>query len=115
MKPIVLNHQNPLLADYKLLEAQRPDKYKGFVYMWKCIPEDMFYIGSHKGETTDEYRGSGKRFRQIFEYHGITKFERVILEYVDDDAQLRKREQYWMDKFNAVRSSRFLNEKNAAK
>lgn len=113
MKPIVLSHQNPALADYKLLEAAKPEQYGGFVYLWKCIPEDMFYIGSHKGTTTDLYRGSGKRFRQVFEYYGVTQFDRVILEYVPDADDLRSREQYWIQKFNAVTSSRFLNEKNA--
>lgn len=111
-KRIVFTHRNPLLENIKLLESQRPEKYSGFVYMWHCIPEDMFYIGSHKGPVHDEYRGSGTRFRHVFEYYGITKFERVILEYVDDADKIKRREQAWMDKFNAASSNVFYNMKN---
>lgn len=115
MKPIITTHKNPLLEDITLLEAERPEEYAGFVYMWECIPEGLFYIGSHKGEVTDEYRGSGRRFRQLFEYHGITQFKRVILEYVADEDHLRFREQLWITKFRAVISPYFLNAKNAAR
>ena len=26
-----------------------------FVYIWKHLPDDKYYIGSHKGSTTDGY------------------------------------------------------------
>jgi hypothetical protein len=114
MKTIVsITHKNPLLENIQNLDAVKPDEYAGFVYMWRCIPEDKFYIGSHKGKVTDDYRGSGKLFKQIFEHYGITQFERVILEYVADEDVLKVREQFWMTKFNAVVSKRFLNSKNA--
>lgn len=113
MKPVVFTHTNPLLEDIKTLQAVAPETYEGFIYMWKCIPEDRLYIGSHKGVANDEYRGSGKTFRRVFEHYGLTQFERVVLEYVQDAESLRTREQYWMDKFKAVTSPRFYNEKNA--
>jgi hypothetical protein len=116
MKTIVsTTHKNPLLQDIQALNVTAPAEYAGFVYMWRCIPEDKFYIGSHKGKATDDYRGSGKFFKRIFEHYGITQFERVVLEYVANAEDLKRREQFWITKFNAVVSSRFLNEKNALK
>jgi len=114
MKPIIsLTHKNPLLENYQSLQAEtKPEKYAGFIYMWKCIPEDMFYIGSHKGIVHDDYRGSGSKFRKVFEYYGITKFERIILEYVEDPKEIKNQEQRWMNKFRAATSSRFYNQKN---
>ena len=114
LKPIITTHTNPLLENFEALNVQeRPRDYAGFIYIWKCIPEDKYYLGSHKGIVVDEYRGSGSRFKQVFEYYGITKFKRVILEYVQDEVELKRKEQLWINKFRAVKSSRFYNIKNA--
>jgi hypothetical protein len=115
MKTIIYLHQNPLLEDINLLNATRPEVYDGFVYLWKCIPEDLYYIGSHKGKVGSDYRGSGARFKKIFECYGITQFQRVILDYVLDIKELKHAEQFWIDTFNATKSPRFLNIKNAIK
>lgn len=111
--PVTLSHRNPLLEDISQLAVEAPEEYAGFVYLWKCKPENLYYIGSHKGDQYDQYRGSGRRFKQVYDYYGLTKFERVVLEFVPDANDLRRREQFWMDKFNAVKSKMFLNEKKA--
>ena len=114
MKPITLSHTNPLLDNFKTLhESKKPEAFSGFIYLWKCVPEDMFYLGSHKGKPDDEYRGSGARFKRVFEYYGITQFERIVLEYVEDESKIKEREQAWMNKFRAKTSARFYNIKNA--
>ena len=116
LKPIIHQHVNPLLADFKTLHAGKaPETYSGFIYMWKCIPEDCYYIGSHQGTYYDEYRGSGRRFRQVFEHYGMTQFERIILEYVIEKSDILSREQYWINQFKAVKSAQFYNQKNAVK
>lgn len=113
MGSVQITHRNPLLENISQLAAGEPEAYVGFVYLWRCVPEDLFYIGSHKGNAYDQYRGSGRRFKQVYDYYGLTKFERVILEYVEDEQDLRRVEQAWMDKFNAVKSPKFLNQKKA--
>lgn len=113
-KKIITTHTNPLLEDFEALhDKMKPEKYAGFIYLWKCIPEDCYYLGSHKGKDNDEYRGSGRLFRRVFEHYGMTKFNRVILEYVTDEPKLKIREQYWINKFKAVMSSKFYNQKHA--
>jgi hypothetical protein len=114
LKPIITQHKNPLLENFESLNVQdRPSDYAGFIYLWKCIPEDKFYLGSHKGLVHDEYRGSGSTFKKVFEHYGITQFKRVVLEYVENEDNLKAQEQKWMNKFRAVKSSRFYNNKNA--
>lgn len=112
MKPIIHTHQNPLLENFESLHQVQPEQYDGFIYLWKCIPEDMFYVGSHKGPINDEYRGSGRRFKRVFEHYGITQFKRVILEYVPNVEEIKNKEQMWMNKFRAKQSSRFYNTNN---
>lgn len=113
MKPIIISHQNPLLENFESLHEQnKPENYAGFIYLWKCIPEDMFYVGSHKGISNDDYRGSGSRFKKVFEHYGITQFKRVVLEYVEKEEDIKRKEQLWMNKFRAKKSSRFYNTNN---
>lgn len=35
----------------------------GFVYKWTYIPTGQYYIGIHKGNPSNKYIGSGKRFK----------------------------------------------------
>jgi hypothetical protein len=112
MKTIIHTHQNPLLENFESLQQTPPEKYDGFIYLWKCIPEDMFYVGSHKGIANDEYRGSGARFKRVFEHYGITQFKRVVIEYVPNEKDIKIREQQWMNKFRAKKSPRFYNTNN---
>ena len=115
MKSVILTHSNQLLEDFESLNMIKPTKYVGFVYLWKCIPEDMFYVGSHKGPIHDDYRGSGRRFKKVFEYYGITHFKRVILEYVDDPTQIKIKEQEWMNRLRVSQSTRFYNVNKAVR
>lgn len=114
MKSITfITNENPLLEDISKLSQQKPEQYVGYIYLWRCIPENTFYCGSHKGTITDGYDGSGSLFKQVFRHYGATQFERVILEYVQDIKKLKYVEQKWIDKFNAIKSNKFYNKKNA--
>ena len=112
---IIHTHTNLLLDNFEELNVEKPATYAGFIYLWKCIPEDMFYVGSHKGKLHDEYRGSGRKFKRVFEHYGLTHFKRVILEYVDDASLLKIKEQEWMNKLRVKQSSRFYNVNSAVK
>jgi hypothetical protein len=71
-------------------------EYIGFIYKWINKKNNMFYIGSHKGNTSDGYVASGKYF--IDNYKGQEhNFRREILEYVYDEQYLLKTEQHHFD------------------
>lgn len=67
------------------------------------------YIGSHIGLPEDSYIGSGVAFKRALKKYGIENFERIILEFVEDDTVLREREQYYIDHHNAANDRQFYN------
>ena len=46
--------------------------------------------------------GSGKLLKQAYKKYGKDNFEKIILETCTDDHHLNEREQYWIDKENAL-------------
>lgn len=57
---------------------------QGFVYKWTNQINGRWYIGSHEGNETDGYIGSGKAFMNAVKKHGIVNFVREII-YKGDD------------------------------
>jgi hypothetical protein len=84
----------------------------GFVYIWTNKINNKQYIGSHVGTENDNYLGSGKAFNRAIEKYGIDNFDRVILEYVEDNLILREKEQYYIDFYDAANNKMFYNMKS---
>lgn len=86
---------------------------KGFVYLWKNKINGKKYIGRHKGEIDDNYVGSGRHFYRAYKKYGEENFERVILEYIENcgenDQIIKDRERYYLDLFDAAKSSEYYN------
>lgn len=53
--------------------------YTGFVYKWTYKPTKEYYIGVHKGTTSDGYIGSGSRFRKKWALTNPSNWIRDIL------------------------------------
>jgi group I intron endonuclease len=81
----------------------------GFIYLWKNNINGKKYIGRHKGCEHDSYIGSGKHFRRAVSKYGLDNFERIILEYVEDESSLKEREKYYLDFFDAATNKNFYN------
>lgn len=81
----------------------------GFIYMWINTVNNKKYIGSHIGAPDDGYIGSGPIFLKAVEKYGIDKFERVILEMVNDKTIVREREEYYLQLFNVANDKQFYN------
>lgn len=81
----------------------------GFVYLWENKINGMKYVGSHVGSVEDSYIGSGIYFNRAIKTHGIENFERSILEFVEENANIKIREQYWLDHFDAAHNEKFYN------
>ncbi len=55
--------------------------YTGFIYKWTNKLNGKWYLGSHFGQTDDDYIGSGVIFKRAVKAHGLDNFEREILFY----------------------------------
>jgi hypothetical protein len=82
----------------------------GFVYRWNNTLNDKWYIGSHKGSTTDSYIGSGKAFLASYKKNP-SFFVREIL-YVGPD--FRELEGFILEELNAAEDRSSYNMKNSS-
>jgi len=67
----------------------------GFIYIWKNIKENKFYIGSHLGTFNDGYIGSGLLFKPAYQ-NSPSSFRRRILEKNIPKKDLLIREEKWL-------------------
>lgn len=58
--------------------------YFGFIYKWTNTRNQKYYIGSHFGDISDGYIGSGVWFRRAFDKESLN-FVRTILCYCQDN------------------------------
>lgn len=84
-------------------------KYKGFVYEWTNTITGKKYIGSHVGDETDGYIGSGVDFKRDLQLHGLNSFTRVILEYVEHESDIPYIEKRYLEKVNAKDNPDYYN------
>lgn len=76
---------------------------KSGVYMIRNKINGMMYIGSSKNMQM-RFRDHKKPCRthklaEAIKNHGISSFESVVLELVEDESLLKEREQYYIDKY----------------
>ena len=83
--------------------------YSGFIYLWTNEIDGKKYLGSHLGTLDDGYIGSGERFLRAVNKYGIENFSREIIEYVKDEKNIRKREQYYLDFYKVALDENFYN------
>lgn len=89
---------------------------RGFIYIWKDMKRNKYYIGSHQGSDDDGYIGSNKRFQCAYKSRPET-FRRKILEYVEftKHKELLDRENYWLSMINSDELfTKYYNEKKVA-
>ncbi len=89
-------------------------EYIGFIYIWTNIANGKKYIGSHKGNETDGYIGSGTAFREAYNKYGPENFKREILEYVETESEILLRENFYLKKHNVKNDRSFYNLKETA-
>ena len=83
---------------------------KGYIYETTNLINGKKYIGKHTSSTFDNnYYGSGKHFKEDFNRLGKENFKVRVLEEIEDLDKLDKLETYYIELFDAVRSSRYYN------
>ena len=88
----------------------------GFIYLWFDKTRKMFYVGSHKGLTTDSYVCSSRHMLKQYRMRP-NDFKRRVLESCSSD-NLLEREQYWLNMIKSselyYNSSKYYNVKRFA-
>ena len=82
----------------------------GFVYKWRNLENEMYYIGSHRGSIDDGYIGSGMYFKRAFK-KSPESFERDIL-YIGE--HFRFYEETILEYLDAANDSQSYNLRNSA-
>lgn len=80
-----------------------------FVYIWENKINGMKYIGKCQDTPDSNYIGSGKYFKRAVKKYGIENFERTIIETCDNADELKDREKYWLDYYDAANSNEYYN------
>jgi len=80
----------------------------GVIYLTTNNINGKKYIGV---DTTNNknYYGSGKIIKLALKKYGRQNFTKEILEENDDSKYLFEKEQYWIDKYNAINDKNFYN------
>lgn len=86
------------------------EKEVGFVYKWYDTKTDMYYIGSHKGDVNDGYKGSGKLFKKAYSERPSDFFREIL--YVGEEYCLY--EEVILTYLNARDDEQSYNLKNKA-
>jgi hypothetical protein len=82
---------------------------KPHIYRQQIVATGKFYIGKHKGGDK-YYKGSGIEYKKDLKKYKKIKTE--ILEYIDDISELNRREEYWLEKFDAANNPLYYNKTN---
>ena len=80
----------------------------GFVYKWYDTSNNMYYIGSHKGDVNDGYIGSGTYFLKAYNKRKESFFREIL--YVGE--HYRFYEETILKYLNAEKDKSYYNLKN---
>ena len=83
----------------------------GYIYITTNTVNGKKYIGQHKASEFkgNEYLGSGKILKQAIEKYGEDKFIVEMLHSCESREELNEMEEYYIQKYNAQKSSMFYN------
>ena len=85
------------------------NKY-GYVYLTTDKINNKYYIGQHKSSKFQPtYKGSGLLIKEALKTFGKENFMVSLLCWCADQAELDKKEQFWIEFFNASKSDNFYN------
>lgn len=84
----------------------------GFIYMTTNLTNNKKYIGQKMYDKDGKWRnylGSGIILNKAIQKYGKENFTRIILEYCKTKKELDIQESFWINHYNAVKSTDFYN------
>lgn len=83
------------------------------VYMTINKINGMMYIGRDSSDRNN-YIGSGSKLALAIAKYGKENFEKIILERCNSFEELKQREEYWIEKYQAKKNDNFYNMTNGS-
>jgi group I intron endonuclease len=83
--------------------------HQHYVYMTTNLINGKCYIGKRTGRLDDDYIGSGTHLKSAIRKYGKDSFRKAILEECDCETHAYEREVYWIEFYDAVKSTNFYN------
>lgn len=80
-----------------------------YIYITTNLINGKQYIGKHVGFIDDNYLGSGINIKHAITKYGIENFKKDILYIASSEQEMNEKEKYYIDLYNAVKSSKFYN------
>lgn len=81
-----------------------------YIYCTTNLINNKKYIGLHKtNDLNDNYIGSGRIFLRALKKYKKLNFKKEIIEFCEDEEELKKREIYWIAYYDASISKEFYN------
>lgn len=71
----------------------------GYIYKTINMFNDKIYIGKHKGEFDENYKGSGRYLTNAINKYGKDNFIVELIEYCNDPEIQNEKEKYWISYF----------------
>lgn len=83
----------------------------GYVYITTNLVNGKQYIGRCKSEIFlgTKYLGSGLALKEAIQKYGTENFKVEILDTAESDNELNEKEEYYIDYYDAVKSSQYYN------
>jgi group I intron endonuclease len=78
------------------------------VYLTINLVNGKKYIGQDSNNNP-KYLGSGTDLKKAIKKYGRDNFKKIILENIEDISKLNEKEEFWIKKFKADKSSEFYN------
>ena len=97
-----------------LLKEHYMDEYIGFIYETTNNITGKKYIGSHHGDDSAVYFGSGVELQKDLKVYGTNNFSRVTLEKVKSINDLPVAESKWLESVDAKNNPLYYNRTNSA-
>lgn len=85
------------------------DNPYGYVYLTVNLINGKKYVGQHKPTTERNYKGSGTILAKAFKKYGKENFDSYPIDWAKTKEELNKKEIWWIDFLDAVKSREFYN------
>lgn len=81
-----------------------------YIYITTNLVNNKKYIGLHKtNDLFDGYIGSGRIFIRAKKKYKASNFSKIILEFCENEEELKEREVYWVEYYGAYESRNYYN------